>query len=72
MGVAVKASEEILAVATGKVDIVEVLNKKDLKKWVRFPNTLYKGNKNFVPFLENDELDTFSGSAEKKSRVCVL
>ena len=65
MDVAVKDAEEILAASTDKVDIVEVLNKKDLKKWVRFPNTLYKGNENFVPFLENDELDTFSGSAEK-------
>ena len=47
------------------IEIVEVLNKKDLWKWVRFPNKLYKSNKYFVPFLENDEFDTFSGSIKK-------
>ena len=48
-----------------KVDIVEVLTKKDLWKWVRFPNQLYKDNEYFVPFLENDEFDTFFGTVEK-------
>jgi len=47
------------------VVILEVLTKKDLRKWVRFPNKLYKDNKFFVPFLESDEFDTFSGSLEK-------
>ena len=47
------------------VEITEVLNKKDLWKWVRFPNGLYKDNEFFVPFLENDEFDTFSGAKEK-------
>lgn len=40
--------------------IKEVLTKKDLKKWVEFPNKLYKDNPNFVPFLMNDEISTFS------------
>ncbi len=47
------------------VEVVEVLTKKQLWKWVRFPNKLYKGNKSFVPFLELDEFDLFSGSIEK-------
>ena len=42
------------------VEIKEVLTAKDLKKWVRFPNKLYHDNENFVPFLENDEIETFS------------
>jgi GNAT superfamily N-acetyltransferase len=42
------------------VEIKEVLTSKDLKKWVRFPNKLYHDNENFVPFLENDEIETFS------------
>lgn len=42
------------------VEIKEVLSKKDLRTWVRFPNKLYKGNDAFVPFLESDEMDTFS------------
>lgn len=47
------------------VKIVEVLNKKDLWKWVRFPNRLYHDNEYFVPFMEMDEFDTFSGLVEK-------
>ena len=39
------------------IEIKEVLSKKDLKTWVRFPSKLYKGNEYFVPFLENDEID---------------
>ena len=35
------------------IEIREVLSKKDLKTWVRFPNKLYAGNAYFVPFLEN-------------------
>lgn len=47
------------------VQISEVLTKKDLWKWVRFPNKLYKDNEFFVPFLEIDEFETFSGSKDK-------
>lgn len=42
------------------IEIKEVLSKKDLKTWVRFPNKLYKDNEAFVPFLENDEIETFT------------
>ncbi len=42
------------------VVVKEVLMKKELKKWVEFPNKLYKGNKYYVPFLFNDEVETFS------------
>ena len=48
-----------------KIEIREVLTKQDLWTWVRFPNQLYKDNEFFVPFLENDELNTFSSSIEK-------
>ena len=47
------------------VQVVEVLTKKQLLTWVRFPNKLYKGEKSFVPFLELDEVDLFSGAVEK-------
>ena len=46
------------------VTIKQVQTKKELKKWVDFPNKLYKGNKYYVPFLFNDEMDTFT---EKKN-----
>ena len=42
------------------IEIKEVLTKKDLWKWVRFPNKLYKNTEAFVPFLESDEFKTFS------------
>lgn len=47
------------------VEIREVKTKKELWRWVRFPNQLYKNNACFVPFLETDEFDTFSGSVKK-------
>ena len=43
-----------------KVIVKEVNSKKDLKKWVIFPNKLYKDNKYYVPFLINDEMHTFT------------
>lgn len=49
-----------MSLITNEVEIKEVLTKKQLKKWVRFPSRLYKGNKYFVPFLELDEIDTFT------------
>ncbi len=42
------------------VVVKEVLTKKDLKKWVDFPNVLYKNCENYVPFLMDDEITTFS------------
>ncbi|MBE5733542.1 MAG: GNAT family N-acetyltransferase [Clostridiales bacterium] len=42
------------------VVVKEVLTKKDLKKWVEFPNKLYKNVPAFVPFLTSDELATFT------------
>ena len=57
--------KDIDTVSTSSVEIVEVLTKKDLRKWVRFPIKLYKKNEFFVPFLESDEFDSFSGSIEK-------
>lgn len=42
------------------VQIKEVIKKSDLKKWVEFPNKLYKNVPNFVPFLMNDEIETFT------------
>lgn len=42
------------------IQIKEVKCKKDLKKWVDFPNKLYKNVPAYVPFLMNDEIDTFT------------
>ena len=52
------------------LQVKEVVTKKDLLKWVRFPNRLYKDNDNFVPFLENDELDTFTKDKNPSYEFC--
>lgn len=52
------------------IEIKEVLNKKDLWTWVRFPNRLYKNNDFFVPFLENDEFETFSKNKNPAYAFC--
>ena len=52
------------------IEIREVLSKKDLKTWVRFPNKLYKDNEYFVPFLENDEIDTFTKEKNPSYAFC--
>ena len=52
------------------VEIKEVLTKHDLWKWVRFPNKLYRENPYFVPFLENDEFETFSADKNPAYAFC--
>jgi len=42
------------------IQIIEVKTRRDLKRFVRFHNWLYKGNKFFVPALEIDEMKLFS------------
>lgn len=44
------------------VQIIEVLTKKDRKRFFRFPVELYKDNEFFVPNLIADEMDTFNPS----------
>lgn len=50
--------------------IKEVTTKKDLWKWVRFPNKLYRNNKYFVPFLGVDEFGTFSKDQNPAYEFC--
>ncbi len=52
------------------ISIAEVHTKKQLWKWVRFPNAMYKDNPYFVPFLENDEFDTFSKDKNPAYAFC--
>ena len=65
----VKPTTKTDGATTESVTVVEVTDKKQLWKWVRFPNELYRDNECFVPFLENDEFDTFSSSVEKILRM---
>ena len=50
--------------------VKEVVTRKDLKRWVNFPNKLYKGNKYYVPFLFNDEMDTFTKEKNPAYEFC--
>lgn len=43
-----------------KPQIIEVKTKKQLRDFIRFPETLYKNCENWVPALEGDEFDTFN------------
>lgn len=52
------------------INIVEVTTKKDLKKWVEFPNKLYKDNEYYVPFLTADEIDTFTKEKNPAYEFC--
>ncbi len=52
------------------VVIKEVLNKKDLKKFIDFPNKLYKKNKAYCPFLFTDEMDTFTRAKNPAYEFC--
>lgn len=52
------------------VVIKEVLTKKDLKKWVEFPNKLYKKVPAYVPFLTSDEIATFTKKENPAYAFC--
>lgn len=52
------------------VIIKEVKTKKDLKKWVDFPNKLYKGVDAYVPFLMDDEISTFTKKTNPAHDFC--
>ncbi len=52
------------------IEIREVKNKKDLKRWVDFPNKLYKDVPAYVPFLMIDELATFTKSKNPAYDFC--
>ena len=52
------------------VVIKEVTNKKLLKKWVEFPNILYKKVPAYVPFLQPDEIGTFSKGVNPAYEFC--
>ena len=52
------------------ISIIEVTNKKLLKKWVEFPNKLYKDNEYYVPFLTSDEISTFTKKSNPAYEFC--
>lgn len=54
------------------IEIKEVTTKKDRKEFVNFPHKLYKGNKNFVPFLNVDEINKFDPKKNESYDDCIV
>ena len=52
------------------VTIKEVVSKKDLKRFVHFPNEFYKDNKYYVPTLESGDLDTLDPKKNHAFEFC--
>jgi GNAT superfamily N-acetyltransferase len=48
----------------------EVTNNKELKAFIRFPFNLYKGNPNWVPTLEGDDLNTLRRDKNPAFEYC--
>ncbi|MCD6115931.1 hypothetical protein J7K93_02860 [bacterium] len=53
-----------------ELQIKEVQNKKDLKKFISFPYDLYKGNKYWVPPLRFDEMNTLDWNKNPAFDFC--
>lgn len=52
------------------ITIKEVTDKKGLRRFVRFPNELYAGNKYFVPQIVSMDMDTLSPEKNRAFEVC--
>ena len=52
------------------VVVKEVITNAEKKKWVDFPNKLYKKVENYVPFMFNDEMDTFNPKINPAFEFC--
>src|SRR3989339_638274 len=53
-----------------ELEIREVSTKKELKRFVKFPLDLFKGNEYYVPQLNRDELETFTAGKNPAFEVC--
>lgn len=52
------------------ITIQEVTSQKDLRRFARFPNELYKRNKYYVPQLVGADMDTLTPGKNKAFEVC--
>ena len=53
------------------ITIREINSKSDLRKFIRFPEKLYKGNNNYVPVLRSEEFKTLSSDKNPAHEFCV-
>ena len=52
------------------ITIKEVTNRQGLRRFVRFPNELYRGNRYYVPQIESMEMDTLTPGKNRAFEVC--
>ena len=55
-----------------KITIREISSKSDIKKFIRFPHSLYKGSKQYVPSLDADELSILTKSPSLEYSILKL
>ena len=53
-----------------EIIIKEVKNKKDMKKFVKFPLELYKDNENYIPALQSDEMNMYNREKNAAYEYC--
>lgn len=53
-----------------KVTIKEARSCRELKKFVHFPNEMYKGNKYYVPTIESADFDLFNPRKNHAFEFC--
>lgn len=56
---------------TASVTIKEINSKSELIKFIRFPEKLYAGNKNYVPVLRSEEFKTLSPDKNPAHEFCI-
>lgn len=52
------------------VTIKQVTDRKELRRFAKFPNDLYRGNKFFVPQIVSMDMDTFDPKKNRAFEVC--
>lgn len=52
------------------ITVKEVSTKRELREFIDFPNRLYKDNPNYIPPLNQDELDSLDGENYAAAKTC--
>ena len=52
------------------ITIKEITDRQGLRRFVRFPNELYRGNRYYVPQIESMEMDTLTPGKNRAFEVC--
>ena len=52
------------------IELKEVTTRRELRRFVNFPEKLYRNNKYYVPYLEFDQMDTLSPKTNPAAEFC--